>query len=57
MSPQGFAVTPRDQTIKQLRMIANDLEKGCGGFRFLVGVDLSSSPDMTGYGDFDPERR
>ena len=41
MSPQGLVVTPRDETIKQLRMIADDLEKGCGGFNFLVGCDLT----------------
>lgn len=40
MSPQGFVVTARDETIRQLRMIADDLEKGCGGWAFLIGVDL-----------------
>lgn len=40
MSPQGFVVTPRDETINKLRMIADDLEKGCGGFNFLIDCDL-----------------
>lgn len=32
----------RINTIKQLRMIAEDIEKGCGGFDYLIGVDLAS---------------
>ena len=32
----------RQKTIRQLRMIADDLEKGCGGFNRLIGVDLAS---------------
>ena len=33
----------RTNTIKQLRMIADDIEKGCGGFNYIIGVDLASS--------------
>lgn len=32
----------RTNTIKQLRMIAEDIEKGYGGFNYLIGVDLDS---------------
>lgn len=32
----------REDTIIQLRMIADDLEKGCGGFDSLVGIDLAA---------------
>lgn len=32
----------RDETIEQLRMIADDLEKGCDGFAFLIGKDIAS---------------
>lgn len=49
ISPTGFNVTARQKTIRQLRMIADDLEKGCGGFNHLIGVDLGSGPDRTAY--------
>ncbi len=31
----------RRSTIKELRMIADDLEKGCDGFRHLIGFDFT----------------
>lgn len=35
---------PREQTIKTLRLMADDLEKGCDGFNFLVGYDFTNLP-------------
>lgn len=34
--------SPRERTIKTLRLMADDLEKGCGGFNFLVGYDFTN---------------
>lgn len=31
--------TERKKTIQALRNIADDLEKGCGGFDYLIGFD------------------
>jgi hypothetical protein len=34
----------RAEAIKNLRMIADDIEKGYGGFNFLVGYDFVNLP-------------
>ncbi len=47
-NPKTLSIA-RTEKIKQLRMIADDLERGCGGWDFLIGVDLSSLPDKTAY--------
>jgi hypothetical protein len=35
----------RAKAIKNLRMIADDLERGCGGFNYFIGYDFINITD------------
>jgi hypothetical protein len=39
--------TGRENTIAELREIADDLERGCGGFNWLIGFDFSGGWRMS----------
>jgi len=43
----GNAKNSREKTIQTLRMIADDLEKGCGGFEWLIGFDFTGGYQMS----------
>src|SRR5690554_3241253 len=43
----GNAEKSREKTIQTLRMIADDLERGCNGFDWLIGFDFTGGYQMS----------